>query len=84
VFIAVAGRSNALAGMVDANTPPGDHLPAHLFRLWRADLYSSLRMPGGVAPLVILEPSGAALAATKILALAMPPWRSVSPPTRPR
>jgi len=34
-----------------------------------ADIYSSLRMPGGVAPLVILEPEGAALAAAKILAL---------------
>jgi len=70
VFIAVAGRSNALAGMVDANTaypvitcPP----PSTVFA--GADIYSSLRMPSGVVPLVILEPDGAALAAAKLLAL---------------
>ena len=34
-----------------------------------ADIYSSLRMPSGVAPLVVLDPEGAALAAAKILAL---------------
>ena len=33
------------------------------------DIYSSLRMPSGVAPLVILDPEAAALAAAKILAL---------------
>ena len=33
------------------------------------DLLSSLRMPSGVAPLVVLEPDAAALAAAKILAL---------------
>jgi 5-(carboxyamino)imidazole ribonucleotide mutase len=70
VFIAVAGRSNALAGMVDANTPfPVITCPPTSSAFGGADLYSSLRMPGGVAPLVILEPSGAALAAAKILAL---------------
>ncbi len=31
-----------------------------------------LRMPGGVAPLVVLEPASAALAAVKILALVQP------------
>jgi phosphoribosylaminoimidazole carboxylase PurE protein len=70
VFIAVAGRSNALAGMVDANTPfPVITCPPTSSAFGGADIYSSLRMPGGVAPLVILEPSGAALAAAKILAL---------------
>ncbi|MBC7238745.1 MAG: AIR carboxylase family protein, partial [Chloroflexi bacterium] len=34
-----------------------------------ADIYSSLRMPSGVAPLVILDPAAAALAAAKILSL---------------
>ncbi|MCP8311282.1 MAG: AIR carboxylase family protein, partial [Candidatus Methylarchaceae archaeon HK01M] len=33
---------------------------------------SSLRMPSGVSPLVILEPENAAFAAVKILALANP------------
>jgi len=70
VFIAVAGRSNALAGMVDANTPyPVITCPPVSSAFGGADIYSSLRMPSGVAPLVILEPEGAALAAAKILAL---------------
>jgi 5-(carboxyamino)imidazole ribonucleotide mutase len=34
-----------------------------------ADVYSSLRMPSGVAPALVLDPQGAALAAAKILAL---------------
>jgi 5-(carboxyamino)imidazole ribonucleotide mutase len=69
VYITVAGRSNALSGLVDANThypviacpPLGDSLAI--------DLYSSLRMPSGVAPLVILQPESAALACAKIFAL---------------
>ena len=70
VFVAVAGRSNALAGMIDANTPsPVITCPPPSTAFGGADVYSSLRMPGGVAPLVILEPEGAALAAAKILAL---------------
>ncbi len=70
VFIAIAGRSNALAGMVDANTVyPVITCPPVSDAFGGADVYSSLRMPGGVAPLVILDPEGAALAAAKILAL---------------
>jgi len=70
VFVAVAGRSNALAGMIDANTPfPVITCPPSSTAFGGADIYSSLRMPGGVAPLVILEPEGAALAAAKVLAL---------------
>jgi len=33
------------------------------------DVYSSLRMPSTVAPMVVLEPENAALAAAKILGL---------------
>lgn len=70
VFITVAGRSNALSGFTDAQTycpviacpPVGDSFGGN-------DLFSSLRMPSGVAPLVILEPENAALAAAKIIAL---------------
>lgn len=70
VYIAVAGRSNALAGMVDANTAyPVITCPPTSTAFGGVDIYSSLRMPSGVAPLVILEPDAAALAATKILAL---------------
>jgi len=71
VYITVAGRSNALAGLVDANTTaPVITCPPISAAFGGADIYSSLRMPGGVAPMVVLEPEAAALAAAKCLALA--------------
>lgn len=65
VYITIAGRSNALSGFSDpqvaapviACPPPGPEV----------DLWSSLRMPPGVAPAVVLEPANAALFAAKIL-----------------
>jgi 5-(carboxyamino)imidazole ribonucleotide mutase len=71
VFITIAGRSNALSGFTDAQTyrpviacpPVGDSYGG-------GDVFSSLRMPSGVAPMVILEPENAALASAKIIALA--------------
>ena len=70
VYITVAGRSNALSGMVDANvTAPVIACPPYSDRFGGADLFSSLRMPSGVAPATVLEPKGAALLAAKILAL---------------
>lgn len=69
VYITVAGRSNALSGMVDAHvTSPVIACPPYSDRFAGADLFSSLRMPSGVAPAVVLEPEGAALLAAKILA----------------
>ncbi len=70
VYITVAGRSNALSGFTDglvsapviACPPPSDSFGG-------ADIYSSLRMPSGVAPAVVLEPVNAALFATKIIGL---------------
>jgi len=71
VFITVAGRSNALSGFVDANTTkPVIAAPPYSDKFGGVDIFSSLRMPSGVAPLVVLEPEQAALAAVKILALA--------------
>ena len=71
VYITVAGRSNALSGMVDANvTAPVIACPPYSDEYGGADLYSSLRMPSGVAPAVVLEPASAALLAAKILAVA--------------
>jgi phosphoribosylaminoimidazole carboxylase PurE protein len=76
VFITVAGRSNALGGMVDANTPhPVITCPPVSSTFAGADIYSSLRMPSGVAPTLVLEPDGAALASAKILALSDPALR---------
>jgi 5-(carboxyamino)imidazole ribonucleotide mutase len=68
VYITVAGRSNALSGMVDANvSAPVIACPPYSDKFGGADLYSSLRMPSGVAPAVVLEPEAAALLAAKIL-----------------
>ncbi|MBC7115336.1 MAG: 5-(carboxyamino)imidazole ribonucleotide mutase [Archaeoglobi archaeon] len=70
VYITVAGRSNALSGMVDASvTSPVIACPPYSEKFGGADIFSSLRMPSGVAPLVVLEPESAALAAAKILGM---------------
>ena len=70
VYITVAGRSNALSGMADANVAaPVIACPPYSEKYGGADLYSSLRMPSGVAPAVVIEPAGAALLACKILAV---------------
>lgn len=71
VYITIAGRSNALSGFVDAQVmAPVIACPPPSNSFGGADIYSSLRMPGGVAPAVVLEPAGAALLAAKILGLA--------------
>lgn len=73
VYITVAGRSNALSGFVDANTTsPVIACPPYSSKFGGMDIISSLRMPSGVAPVVVLEPENAALAAVKLLALKNP------------
>jgi 5-(carboxyamino)imidazole ribonucleotide mutase/phosphoribosylaminoimidazole-succinocarboxamide synthase len=68
VYITVAGRSNALSGMLDCNVvAPVIACPPTSDSFGGADIFSSLRMPAGVAPAVILEPANAALLAAKIL-----------------
>jgi 5-(carboxyamino)imidazole ribonucleotide mutase len=70
VYITVAGRSNALSAFVDANTTrPVIACPPYSEKFGGADIYSSLRVPSGVASLVTLEPESAAIAAAKILAV---------------
>lgn len=70
VFITVAGRSNALSGFVDANTArPVIACPPYGEKFAGADVFSTIRMPSGVAPMLVLEPAEAALAAAKIFAL---------------
>ena len=76
VYITVAGRSNALGGMVDANTAhPVITCPPVSSTFGGADIFSSLRMPSGVAPTLVLDPAGAALAAAKILGVCDPDLR---------
>lgn len=73
VFIAVAGRSNALGGVIDANTAfPVISAPPYSETYAGADIFSSLRMPSGIATTVATEPEMAALAAVKMLALNNP------------
>lgn len=68
VYITVAGRSNALSGLVDFQTRhPVIACPPQSEDLWGTDIYSSLRMPKGVSLLVVCDPENAALAAIKIL-----------------
>ncbi len=71
VYVTIAGRSNALSGLVDAQvSAPVIACPPYSDRFGGGDLLSSLRMPSGVAPAVVLEPESAALLAAKMLALA--------------
>jgi 5-(carboxyamino)imidazole ribonucleotide mutase len=73
VYITVAGRSNALSAFADGQVsapviacpPPGESFGG-------GDIFSSLRMPSGIAPAVVLEPANAALLAAKILGLTDP------------
>jgi 5-(carboxyamino)imidazole ribonucleotide mutase len=70
VYETVAGRSNALSGVVAANTynpviacPPLDKDSLQI------DIWSSLRMPSDVPVLTIIDPKNAALAAARIMGL---------------
>lgn len=70
VYITIAGRSNALSAVIDANTRyPVLACPPYSDRFGGMDVLSSLRLPSGIASPTILEPEGAALLAAKILAL---------------
>lgn len=73
VYITVAGRSNALSGFTDgAVCAPVIACPPASEAFGGADVFSSLRMPSGVAPAVVLEPANAALLAAKIIGLVVP------------
>lgn len=73
VYITVAGRSNALSGFTDgAVSAPVIACPPASDAFGGADVYSSLRMPSGIAPGVVLDPANAALLAAKILGLVDP------------
>ncbi len=73
VYITVAGRSNALSGFTDgAVSAPVIACPPASDTFGGADVFSSLRMPSGIAPALVLEPANAALLAAKILAFCDP------------
>jgi phosphoribosylaminoimidazole carboxylase PurE protein len=67
LYITVAGRSNALSGFTDgAVSAPVIACPPPSDSFGGADVFSSIRMPSGVAPALILEPANAALFAAKL------------------
>jgi 5-(carboxyamino)imidazole ribonucleotide mutase len=73
VYITVAGRSNALSGFTDGSvSAPVIACPPPSEAFGGVDIYSSLRMPSGIAPAVVLDPANAALLAAKILGLCDP------------
>lgn len=70
VFVTVAGRSNALSGFVDANTTkPVIASPPISDKFAGMDILSSLNMPSGVSPMVVLYAENVALAVAKIFGL---------------
>ena len=77
VYITIAGRSNALSGFTDGSVAaPVIACPPYSEAFGGADIYSSLRMPSGIAPAVVLEPANAALLAAKILGVYDPEIRA--------
>jgi phosphoribosylaminoimidazole carboxylase PurE protein len=76
VYVTIAGRSNALSGFVDGSvSSPVIACPPPAEAFGGADLFSSIRMPSDVAPMLVLDPANAGLAAAKILAVADPALR---------
>lgn len=70
VYITVAGRSNALSGFSDgAVRSPVIACPPVSEAFSGADLFSSVRMPSGIAPALVLEPVNAALLSAKMFAM---------------
>lgn len=68
VYVTIAGRSNALSGFTDGCvSAPVIACPPSSEAFGGADIYSSLRMPSGIAPAVVLEPTNAALLAAKMI-----------------
>jgi 5-(carboxyamino)imidazole ribonucleotide mutase len=70
VYITVAGRSNALSGFIDgAVLSPVIACPPASEAFGGADIFSSLRMPSGISPAVVLDAGNAGWLAVRILAL---------------
>jgi len=68
-YITIAGLSNALSGMVDfATVFPVIACPPPCDSFGGADIFSSLRMPPGVAAATLLDPRNAAFFVAKLFA----------------
>jgi len=67
VYVAVAGRSNALGAYLDFATPNTViNCPPYSEKFGGADIYSSLRLPSGSGALTVIEPEATAVASAKI------------------
>jgi len=73
LYITVAGRSNALSGVVSANTKvPVIACPPFKDKMdMMVNINSTLQMPSNVPVLTILDPGNAALAVQRILSLSL-------------
>ncbi|MGC9044383.1 MAG: AIR carboxylase family protein [Myxococcota bacterium] len=70
LIITVASRSNALSGLTDgATSRPVIACPPLDAQNLMYDIYSTVRMPSGIAPLLVLTPENAALASAKVLGI---------------
>lgn len=70
VYVTVAGRSNALSGFSDGVVAaPVIACPPYSDSFGGGDIFSTIRMPAGVAPATILEPENAAVYAAKTFGL---------------
>ncbi|KAM7457223.1 hypothetical protein BLSTO_02012 [Blastocystis sp. subtype 1] len=82
VYITVTGRSNALSGITDAAvTTPVIICPPYSTTFNGIDIFSSIRMPSGVCPMLVQDPENAGLAAAKILAVSTTSAPSTRPPS---
>ena len=72
VFIGIAGRSNALGGVIAANLkwPVINCPPFKDYSDYLTNIHSSLQMPSNVPALTVIDAENAGLAALKILKLA--------------
>ena len=70
VYITIAGRSNGLSGVVDGLTSsPVIACPPYSDSFSGFDIFSSIRMPEGICPALVLEPSNVALFVAKIFSV---------------
>lgn len=76
VYVTIAGRSNALSGFTDGCvSAPVIACPPSSEAFGGADVFSSLRMPSGIAPALVLEPANTALLVAKIIGVSDPAMR---------
>lgn len=73
VYIAVAGRSNALGGTIAGNTSfPVINTPPYSEKFSGADVFSSLNNPSNIPVATILDSENAGLFALRVFALSNP------------